>query len=151
MRIAPQVIVPFSDEDGTPCQFVFVQPARAIAALLPCAPQFAQRRIDTEERRVGRSLSVEEQTELLSAVQVSADDVGALDAVFFAALCDVFAEGCVGWSGVCDDTGAPLDCTASNRAAVPVEVQVVVASAYLVIREALQKKGPSPVTPPTSP
>jgi hypothetical protein len=63
----------------------------------------------------------------------------------------VFAEGCVGWSGVCDDTGAPLDCTASNRAAVPVEVQVVVASAYLVIREALQKKGPSPVTPPTSP
>jgi hypothetical protein len=149
MRIAPQVIVPFSDEDGTPCQFVFVQPARAIAALLPYVPQFAQRRLDAEEARVGRSLSDEEQAELLSSVQVSADDVSSLDAQFFAALCEVFREGVVEWSGVTDHEGQPLPCTAANIRAVPVEVQVVVASAYLVIREGLQKKEPSPVPPPT--
>ena len=64
----------------------------------------------------------------------------------------LFLEGVSDWEGVQDEEGHALRCTPGVKASIPADVQLQVASAYLLaVQELEQKKGPSGGPPTGSP
>jgi len=99
------------------------QPVRTLARLAARAARLGQASFDTDN-------PPEELLELMPAL---------------------FQEGISEWEGVEDVDGHNLRCTPAVKAALPVDIQLAVASAYLIALQDLdQKKGPSGGPPMSS-